>query len=123
MDKIGWRRGDTLLAITLVAVALGIWVALMFFSGTGAAVEVTVEGEVMATLPLGRDITLEIPGAGGQNTLVIANGEARMLTADCPDGICVRHRAISRPGESILCLPHRVAVTVVGGQPAVVGEA
>ena len=32
--------------------------------------------------------------------------------ASCPDGICAAHKPISREGESIVCLPHRVVITV-----------
>ena len=37
-----------------------------------------------------------------------------MEEADCPDGTCVRQGAIQTPGETIVCLPHRVTVTIVG---------
>ena len=36
-----------------------------------------------------------------------------MENASCPDGICVSHRPIFRDGESIVCLPNRVVITVV----------
>ena len=41
-----------------------------------------------------------------------------MIRADCPDKICVHMRPIRYAGESILCLPHRLAVTVRGGREA-----
>ncbi len=123
MDDLLRRRwGDFLLAVAVVAVALGLWAALLLFSQSGGAVTVTVDGELYATLPLADDTALEIIGIGGVNTLEIAGGEARMTAADCPDGVCVHHRAISHSGESIVCLPHRVTVTVVGGSAGVDGE-
>ena len=53
-------------------------------------------------------------GADGKhrNRLVICDGKAYMETATCPDGICVAHRPIFRNGESIVCLPNRVVITV-----------
>ena len=112
-----WLAGGVLAAALLLAAGLWLW------SGTGAAVEVTVAGERVLTLPLHTDTTVTIPGAdGGENVLVIEGGTARVESATCPDGICVAHRAISRPGQSILCLPNQVAVTVVGGAAAVDGE-
>ncbi len=112
-----WLAGGVLLAAVLLAAGLWLW------SGTGALVEVTVDGEPVMTLPLHTDTTVTIPGAaGGENLLVIEDGEARVESATCPDGICVAHRAVSRPGQSILCLPNRVAVTVLGGAAAVDGE-
>jgi hypothetical protein len=61
------------------------------------------------------DLTLPIhTGEGGEqvNVLVIKDGEAYVQSASCPDGICAAHKPISRQGESIVCLPHRVVVTV-----------
>ena len=55
---------------------------------------------------------------GGTNRLVIEDGTARMEWADCPDQICVNHRPVSRNGESIICLPNEVVVSVKGGEEA-----
>lgn len=35
-----------------------------------------------------------------------------MTSADCPDHLCVKKKAISKEGESIICLPNKVVVTV-----------
>lgn len=117
-----WRPADALLAAGVIVAALAIWACLLWLPGRGAAVRVTVDGTVVATLPLNRDATLTIPGIDGENTLVIADGKAQITAADCPDQICVRHRAISHPGQSIVCLPHRVVVTVVSNADGVDGE-
>ena len=66
------------------------------------------------TYSLAEDQTIEING--GTNTLVIENGSASMEKADCPDQVCVRHSAISRNGESIICLPHEVVVSIEDGE-------
>ena len=41
-----------------------------------------------------------------------------MEWADCPDQICVSHRKISRDGESIICLPNQVVVTIQSSDSA-----
>ena len=38
-----------------------------------------------------------------------------MIEADCPDQICVNHLAISRDGESIICLPNKVVIAIEAG--------
>ena len=50
---------------------------------------------------------------GGHNRLVIKDGKAWVEEASCPDGICAAHKPIHREGESIVCLPNKVVVTVV----------
>ena len=47
------------------------------------------------------------------NLLLIENGKVYVKSATCPDGICVGHRPIFRNGESIICLPNRVVITVI----------
>ena len=50
-----------------------------------------------------------------ENIIIIKDGKASMAKADCPDKICVNHAAISKKGETIVCLPHKVVVEVVDG--------
>ena len=66
------------------------------------------------TYPLSMVDTLKIKNGDGDitNTLVIKGGVADMTSADCPDHLCVKQKAISKEGESIICLPNKVVVTV-----------
>lgn len=80
--------------------------------GTDGAGKVTVKvnGELKGTYSLAEDQEIEING--GTNILQIKNGRADMTEADCPDQLCVNQRAVSRQGESIICLPNKVIVEV-----------
>ena len=79
----------------------------------GDWVEITVNGatEVYA---LSEDQIIPIHSEqGGYNEVVIEDGTVYMKEADCRDQICVKHKAISKNGESIICLPHGVYVGVI----------
>lgn len=108
------------LILLLVVLAIGLAGILFLYTRPAAAdseVEVSVDGEVVMTLPLSEDTEVTISGFdGGENLLVISDGKAEIESASCPDGVCVRHYAISRDGESIICLPNRVVVTIRGGE-------
>ena len=107
------RRNDWIFILSLLLVVSLAGLALFFLRGKGDTVIVTVEGEIYGTYPLDRDITVEIrTGYEERNVLVIREGKARVEEATCPDGICAAHKPISREGESIVCLPHRVVITV-----------
>ena len=109
------RKADVVFILILVGVVALAGLGLHLFRHPGDAVEVAVDGKVVATYPLTEDRTEDIrTGADQQqlNRLVIEGGKARVETATCPDGICAGHRPIHREGESIVCLPHRVVVTV-----------
>ncbi len=118
-----FKTADLVLVGGLLAVAAVLFLVLGRWSAQGRTVEVQVDGKTIATLPLDIDTTYIIDGVdGGHNTLVIADGKATVTEATCPDGVCVRHRAIDRAGQSIICLPNKVVVKVVG-EPIVDAEA
>ncbi len=105
-------RNDILLVAILLAVVSAAGLAFFFLRGEGNTVEVTVDGQPFGTYSLGRDARVPIVTERGSNTLVIRDGRAFVEEASCPDGICAAHRPIKRNGESIVCLPNRVVVTV-----------
>ena len=110
------RKNDILLiGVLLLAALLGV-IYLYFFRDDGDQVKVTVDGEIYGVYALSEDRREEIRHGEHSNVLVIQNGRAKIESASCPDGICVSHHAIRRDGESIVCLPNRVVVTVTSAQ-------
>lgn len=114
--KIG--RNDLIFIAVLAVLVLGI--AGIFYlrqGGQGVEVTVTVDGEVYGTYSLSeaQEVPILIDGVTA-NLLVIAEGKADMTEADCPDKLCVHQRAISKTNETIVCLPNKVVVQVVGSE-------
>lgn len=108
-------RNDLIFILSLLAAVSLLGLAFFLLRGEGDTVTVTVDGESFGTYPLSEDRTVEILTGEWEvqrNLLIIRDGKAYMAEASCPDGICTAHRPISRRGESIVCLPHRVVVTV-----------
>ncbi len=108
-------RNDIIFILSLLLIVSLVGAGIFFLRGEGDMVKVTVDGALYGAYPLYEDAVVEIrTGKDGEqlNVLVIQDGEAYVKSATCPDGICVRHRPVSRDGESIACLPHKVAITV-----------
>lgn len=114
------KKADFIL-ISVVLCIVALLLFLLYGTGVhnGAYVEIEVDGQLVEALPLDTDTVYEIKSEnGGENTLVIENGSAYMQEANCPDGVCKRHSKINKSGESIICLPHKVIVTVSNGEEA-----
>lgn len=47
-------------------------------------------------------------------TVLLEPGQVSIIRSDCPDQICVNTGVLTRPGQSAVCLPARVAVRIVG---------
>lgn len=88
---------------------------LLLTKKEGREVKVSVDGETVAIYPLNEDRSQEITGyEGGTNLLVIKDGEAYLTEASCPDHLCVHMGRIKEVGQSIICLPNRVTVEIIG---------
>ena len=109
------HRNDLLLAAVLLllggALALFLWLTRQ----AGGTVTVQIDGEVVMELPLNEDTQIVLGEGEHTNTLVIRDGTAQVVEASCPDRLCVGQGAIQYAGESIVCLPHKLVVTVRGG--------
>lgn len=106
-------RNDIIFIVALLLIAAFGALYLFVFRDGGNTVKVTVDGKTYGVYSLNENITEDIhTGNGNLNRLVIRDGKAYMETATCPDGICVSHKPIFRDGESIVCLPNKVVVTV-----------
>lgn len=107
-------RNDLLFITALLAVVAVAGACLFFLRGEGNTVTIKVDGQVIGSYALSQERVVDIPTDHGHNRLVIRGGEAVMESATCPDGICVAHHPIHRDGESIVCLPNKVVVSVTG---------
>lgn len=115
--KSGGRKfkNDVIFIVGLLLAVCLVGACFFFLRGEGDVVTVTVDGNLYGTYRLDEDVRVEIvTGESGEayNVLIVENGEARVESASCPDGICADHRPIHREGESIVCLPNRVVITV-----------
>ena len=115
MSWLRSHRNDLLLAAALLllggALALFLWLTRQ----TGGTVSVRIDGKAVMELPLSEDRSLVLGEGEHTNTLVIRDGKAQVVEASCPERICVGHGAIQYAGESIVCLPHKLVITVQGG--------
>jgi len=49
------------------------------------------------------------------NIIAVEQGRIRMISANCPDGTCVRQGWMSGGAFPIVCLPNRIVITLKGG--------
>lgn len=75
---------------------------------------VHVEGPdgLVVDLPLAEDTRYEVTTELGTNTLVIQGGTVHIEDADCPDKLCQRQGTIDTVGQTLICLPHRLFVSI-----------
>lgn len=118
------RRNDLLFITLLLAASACLW-AWNARSAAGGWAVVTVDGAELGRYSMGEDREIPIQIGENYNLLVLYDGAAAVTDANCGDHTCVRRGAVSRTGETIVCLPHRLVVEIIGatdnGPDAVAG--
>ena len=109
------RTAVLIFALSVTAAAAVIWAVPEFTGGHAAGekyVVVESEGKVLFEVPLTEDRELTVNTDKGVNVVKISDGMVYVKSADCPNQICVNTKPVSETGESIVCLPHRMVVSV-----------
>ena len=108
------RNDLIMIAAVLLIAAIGLTVYFLLRKD-GTTATVTLNGKYYASYSLNEDITVELHSGddgNGRNTLVIKDGKAYIIDASCPDLICQKHVPISKEGQSIVCLPNKMVVSI-----------
>lgn len=108
------KRGDVILFVILLLVGAGGWltVRLLQARNSPTAVKITTADRVFQ-IPL-NDTTFTLAGPLGKTEIRIADRKVWVQTATCRHKLCKKQGRISRPGESIICLPNRIVITIKG---------
>ncbi|MEA4912658.1 MAG: NusG domain II-containing protein [Oscillospiraceae bacterium] len=107
-----FKRVDVLIIGGVLLASLAWLLISSLTAQTGETVVVTVADELYAELPLNEDAQLRIETAEGYNLLVIQDGSAWVESADCYNQVCVHTGKVSKELDSIICLPHKVVITI-----------
>lgn len=109
------KKRDIILIVSLLIVgiiALVIW--HFIYSVDGKYVTIEQRDNLIGIYPLNVDKEIEIEHRGEVvNKIVIEDGHCYMEEAECPDHLCIKQGKVNKSGQTIVCLPNRVVVTVV----------
>lgn len=80
---------------------------------------IQVDGKIHKKIDLSKvkkseKVNLNLPN--GKNTLLIKNNSIQMKSANCNDALCVKQGNISKVGQTIICLPHKLIIEIKGDE-------
>lgn len=129
MFRTRFSFADVLVILTLLAVAALLLLGFLRSAGTASSENLLVirTPTEALTYPLSADRTIPVASGGYTLTVEIRDGRARVRETDCPDRVCLHTGWISRKGETVICAPAAVRLTVtdpkggVGDADSVIG--
>ncbi len=78
------------------------------------------EGRLIKTIKLSPDdnYSFDIKNSNGKiNTVIVKDGKIGVLSADCPDKICVNTAHISDGLQPIVCVPNHLVIQIEPKRP------
>jgi len=108
---------DVCLIFIFLLVSLLLYFVVSYGGKLGRKIVVSVDGVQIGEYSLAMDGEYALND--GSNFLVVEDGSARVISANCPNKLCVKQGVIRYTGQCITCLPNKLTVTVVGGDDSV----
>ena len=105
-------RLDIIVIAAILLASVGLLLAMTLTKEEGSVVVVEIDGATVATYSLDRDGEYSLNG--GTNVLVIEDGKAYLNYSNCPDHTCEKTGKIQYVGQTIVCLPNRLTITIKG---------
>ncbi len=98
--------------IVLLCISLAILLYFFLFGEKGNKAKVIYMGETVEIIDLTDDSFYEMHINGVH--IVRENGEIYVKESTCPDKLCVRAGHLTKTGQSAVCVPNKVSVTIEG---------
>lgn len=96
----------------MAALIVGLVIWMQPFEGDLYAC-VYIDGDFIEAIPLQEELkTIEMKTQFGTNTLMILDYKIYMKESDCDLNQCANSSSISRPGQSMVCAPHLLVITI-----------
>ena len=105
-------RLDIIVIASILVVSLLILLAVTLTKKEGSVAVVEINGVTVGEYSLLKNGEYSLNG--GTNILIIENGVAYFNYSNCPDHTCEKTGNIKYVGQSIICLPNKVSVTIKG---------
>lgn len=110
-----FKKADILLLIALLLLGILSIAFVQLRSGDATdTVVITVDGKAFGSYPLSQDREIEVQTEFGFNRVTIQDGCVSITESDCPGHDCEAFGWISQARQVILCMPHRLCVSIEG---------
>ena len=114
--KLRFQKGDLAAIAAVLLLAVGVF--FLFLPGdrpAAAAAEIYLDGKPVQTLSLTEPTEVTVTDRY-TNTITVRDGAVAVTASDCPGTDCVSCGWIDSTGRSIVCLPNRLEIRIVGAE-------
>ncbi len=110
------KKKEILIFTSLFILALAAVLYIQFApSGESKTLLITIDGKEYRKTTIDEETyeAFSIETDYGVNDVVIEHGAVNVVSADCPNQICVHTKEAYMAGDIIVCLPHKVVIEII----------
>ena len=107
------KKDFILIFIILLIVVVSFGINHFTNAKSGKQIEIYVDNELYKTYDIDDEDENKIESEEGYNVVKIHNHGAQITEASCPDKVCIHEGFITKPSESIVCLPNKVHIKII----------
>jgi len=110
-----FTKTDIAMIVLVLCIALAGYVVGGFALGSHSEfIIIEVDGNLHSKYSFGIENTVVIENTYGKNTVQITKTGVYVRDSNCPDGLDVLQGEITKPRQTIVCLPHRLVIYITG---------
>lgn len=105
------KKGDILIIVSLCVVCALLFVSSIVSSGGSKIAVIYLDGKIQQEIELAsveKEYLLEVGGC----VLKVDKNSIEFCQSTCPDKLCVKKGRLSDSGDTMACVPNKVAVSV-----------
>ena len=106
------KKDFILIFAVLLVIATTFGINYFFNTKRGENIEIYVDNKLYKTYSIDDDEEIKIKSEGGYNIVKIHDHGVEITEASCPDKVCVNSGFITKPSESIVCLPNKIHIKI-----------
>lgn len=107
-------NGDRfIIGLVVLAFAFSFWFVPRTLSQTNNLwVKIYYQGKLHYQAALGLEKKVRVGGC----LILLQKTRVRVVSSNCPKKLCLKQGFIKQAGQEIICLPHKVVITLVGAK-------
>ena len=106
------KKDFILIFVVLIVIASTFGINYFVNTKSGENIEIYVDNKLYKTYSIDDEEKLKIESEDGYNIVKIHDHGVEIIEASCPDKVCVNSGFITKPSESIVCLPNKVHIKI-----------
>lgn len=117
-----FKKLDIIIIISLVIIS---FIPYFIFSKmlkkeySSTYANIKLNGKTYDNIPLSSfkgEKEIEIKNDHGHNIIKIKDNEISIIEADCDDSLCIKQGSITKVGQTLVCLPHKLIIEIKGDE-------